>query len=174
MSAIQSKDRAKDREPPWLAVLTRAAEWMAYLAGLTMMALLAVCVVSILGRALFSKPVLGDFELVERVTAICVAWSLPYCQIVGGHVLVDIFTDGASRGVKAILDASGAAILAVVAGLLFWRTLEGVRDLHEYGETSMILGVPTWIPVGLMLPGLAMFAVCCLSTCVMRLKERGT
>jgi hypothetical protein len=47
---------------------------------------------SIVGRSLFSKPILGDYELVQMMSAVAVTMALPFCQMIRGHIIVDFFT----------------------------------------------------------------------------------
>src|SRR5690554_3899895 len=71
--------------------LERVCTWVAIAGGVVMLGFTAVSVLSIVSRALFSAPLLGDFELVERGTAIAVFAMLPYCHLRGGNVAVDMF-----------------------------------------------------------------------------------
>ena len=50
-------------------------------AALVLIALILLTVVSVVGRALFSAPIPGDFELVEIGMAVAVFAFLPYCQL---------------------------------------------------------------------------------------------
>ena len=117
---------------------------LAVLGGGVLVALIVMTCVSILGRALFSAPIPGDFELVEIGCAVAVFAFLPYCQIPRGNVVVDFFTARVSTRRRAVLDLVGNALLTLIAGLLTWRALLGGLDLHRYRETTMVLGVPLW------------------------------
>jgi len=43
--------------------------------------------------------------------------------------------------------------------LVCWRVLVGGIDIRATNETSMLMGLPLWIPYLLMVPGLALCAV---------------
>jgi TRAP-type C4-dicarboxylate transport system permease small subunit len=114
---------------------------------------------SIVGRALFSRPIQGDYELVQMGTAIFVACCLPLAQIRYANIIVDFFTTRASPRTNALLDAGGALAVAVVMTFVAWRTGVGTIDIMRSGQTTTILGVPTWYTYVAMLPGLALCAV---------------
>jgi TRAP-type C4-dicarboxylate transport system permease small subunit len=114
---------------------------------------------SITGRTLFSKPITGDFELVQLACAVCVAAFLPYAQLQRANIIVDFFTVNASRRTRGRLDAFGAVLMALVTGLVGWRTAVGAAVVYANGETSMLMGVPIWISYAMMAPGFMLTAV---------------
>ena len=99
---------------------------------------------SVIGRWLFSSPVLGDVELVQMGAAISIAACLPYAQMRKAHIIVDFFTLKAPRSVCRVLDVFAALLLAFCAAVLAWRSLVGGMETYQYGESSMILGWPLW------------------------------
>lgn len=140
-------------------VLQRACERLALAGGLVFVALTLLVTTSILGRWLFAKAVPGDYELMQLGCAVGVTAFLPWCQLRGGHVIVDFFTAHARPSLRAALDALGAALLAACSALVAWRLVEGARGLAEAGETTTVLAVPIWIPVASMVPSFALLAV---------------
>ncbi|KZD04268.1 TRAP transporter small permease [Oceanibaculum pacificum] len=125
-------------------LLERLTAAGAVFGGLVLVALTVMTLASVLGRALFALPVPGDYELVELGVATAVFAFLPYCQMRGGHVAVDIFTAKAPLAVRGALDRIGGLLLAGIAVLLCWRLWLGGLDYRQYGETSMILALPVW------------------------------
>jgi TRAP-type C4-dicarboxylate transport system permease small subunit len=124
--------------------LDRACKSLAVLAGvvLTLMAFMSLW--SIGGRALVGKALVGDYELVQFMTAAAVAMSLPYANWVRAHVIVDFFTARASARSHALLDAMAQALMATFALLLAWRLTLGMLDLKRNADASMLLNIPTW------------------------------
>jgi TRAP-type C4-dicarboxylate transport system permease small subunit len=100
--------------------------------------------ISVLGRAAFSAPIPGDFELIEVGMAVAIFAFLPYCQIVRGNVVVDLFTTRASLRTRALLDGIGNLIYTAIAALLTWRVALGGLEVRSYSETTMVLRVPVW------------------------------
>jgi TRAP-type C4-dicarboxylate transport system permease small subunit len=126
---------------------------LAYLGGAVVSAIGIMSAISIVGRSALGRPVTGDFELVEIGIAIAGSLFLPYCQITNGHIVVDFFTQRASRRTIRFLDQFGALLMAVTLLAVGWRTGVASLDIARSGETSMLLGFPTWIGYAAAVPG---------------------
>ena len=81
-------------------VLNKVSRFFAVCAGFMLLLMSLMSLASIVGRSLFDKPVLGDYELVQMMSAIAVTMSLPFCQMIRGHIIVDFFTTGMPARVK--------------------------------------------------------------------------
>jgi TRAP-type C4-dicarboxylate transport system permease small subunit len=129
---------------------------------------LAACVVALLtvssvtGRALVSRPIPGDVELTQFGIALCIALCLPWAQLRGSNIIVDFFTQNTPVRTRSRLDAFGALLLAVMVGVLAWRTAAGAVAVHDSNETTMILGLPMWVTYAVLAPGLALTALIAL------------
>lgn len=145
-------------------VLAGLARAFAFGGGAVLVALTAMSVASIAGRALLGRPVPGDFELVQVGCGVAIAAFLPYCQLQRGNIIVDFFTVRASPRVQGALDALGALVLALVMATLAWRTAAGMHTVRTAGEVSMIVGFPIWIGYAAIVPSLALAALVALST----------
>jgi TRAP-type C4-dicarboxylate transport system permease small subunit len=133
--------------------LNRLSVAFAYGGGALVAGVGIMSAVSIIGRTVLRRPITGDFELVEIGTAIAGALFLPYCQATNGNIVVDLFTLRAGERVRGALDRFGSLLSAAMFLVLGWRAAVGGIDMHSYGETSMLLGVPIWIGYLGMLPG---------------------
>ncbi|MCY4546890.1 MAG: TRAP transporter small permease [Defluviicoccus sp.] len=136
-------------------LLYAIARWLAILGGAILAAMALLTTVSIVGRAAFSAPVRGDFELVAIGTGIAVFAFLPWCQLTRGNVLVDFFMDRAPVRAKALCDALGGVLYVSLGALLTWRMVFGGIDMHRYAELSLTLNFPRWttFPVSVALMG---------------------
>jgi TRAP-type C4-dicarboxylate transport system permease small subunit len=143
-------------------VLRAVAVAFAMAGGAVLLLVAIVTLVSVGGRWLLSRPVAGDVELVQLGTATALALFLPYCQLHGSHLIVDIFTARAGSSVHRRLDLAAHAIAALVLALLAVRAGAGILDLRRAGETSMVLGLPLWLAYAAMAPSLALAALIAL------------
>jgi TRAP-type C4-dicarboxylate transport system permease small subunit len=109
--------------------LDRCCKVMAVLAGVVLTAMAFMSLWSIGGRALLDKSLVGDFELVQIMTAAAVALALPYANWIGGHVIVDFFTANAPVKTNDFL------------------------DLRTNMDASMLLSIPTWWGYLPLIPG---------------------
>ena len=140
-------------------VLQRLCDASATIGGVVLVAIACVTVVSVIGRAFFSHPILGDVELVQLGCAVVVASFLPYTQFRQANIIVDFFTANASQATQTKLDAFGTLLYTIVLGLIAWRVAIGCIDIKSSQETSMLMALPLWIPYMLMVPGLALCSV---------------
>lgn len=150
---MQASDKPHSSVHRWLM---RCCDASAAIGGLVLVAMACMTVVSVVGRAFFSHPILGDVELVQLGSAVVVASFLPYTQFKRANIMVDFFTNGASGSSKRVMDCLGTALYTVMMMLVLWRVAVGGIDMRETAESSMLMGLPLWWPYVLMLPGLAL------------------
>lgn len=154
--------------------LRRLSQILALLGGLVLVGIALMTVFSVAGRVLFSSPIQGDVELVQLSCAVGLACFLPYTQWQNANIIVDFFTARAAAGTRNRLDAFGSLALGLVALLVCWRTGAGALAARDNEETSMLMGVPLWIPYALMLPGFLLTALVSFHLCWLRLTGRDT
>ena len=152
-------------------VLDRLCKLLAILSGLTLLAMAFMSLRSIVGRAFFDAPLLGDFELVQFLCAGAVAMSLPYTHWISGHVIVDFFTANAPARLNAVLDTLANLLLSLFAGLISWRVTVGMLDLRGNFDASMLLEIPTWWAYTPLVPSFALLSLTALYRAVEKMKE---
>ena len=121
-----------------------ACKGMAFLSGITLVVMAFMSLWSIVGRSLFDKPLIGDYELVQMLSAVAVALSLPYAHWIGAHVIVDFFTANAKPKTNAVMDLLANLIMAFFSLVIAWRLWIGMFDLKANFDASMMLNIPTW------------------------------
>ena len=130
------------------------------LGGVVLLALIIMSVLSISGRALVPiglSPIPGDFELVETGSVFAVFCFLPWCQLQGGHVTVDILKRTLGPRTDAMLAALFNLLMTLTAAFIFWRAVAGMQDKMRYNEVSFILQFPIWWGYAVCLPLAALF-----------------
>lgn len=138
--------------------MRRLIEAWALLGGLLLLAIALMTSWSAAAGWLFGKPLPGDVELVEMLTAVSVFMFLPYCQLSGANVTADIFTAKAGPRTVARLELLAAAVALAFSALLLWRMFEGLLDYRQYVETTTILRIPIWAAYVPALASLALLA----------------
>lgn len=118
----------------------------ALLVGLAMLVTLSVTLRSDLVGA---AGVPGDFELVQMATAVAAFCFLPYCQLRRGNIFVDTFTMKLPLRVQHGLDALWDVVYGLVMALIGWRLAVGARAAYASGENTMVLQLPSYLPIGL-------------------------
>jgi hypothetical protein len=111
------------KESPGLPgrVLRLCCDACAMAGGLILLAMAGMTLASVVGRAFFARPVPGDVELVQIGTAVAIALFLPYTQLRGGNIIVDVFTAHASPRAKARMDGFGTLLYTLAMALIAWR-----------------------------------------------------
>lgn len=137
-------DTSAAARPGYERALERACTWLAIAGGFVMLAFTAVSVGSILSRTFFGSPLVGDFELTERGTAIAVFSMLPYCHLRGGNVVVDMFVGMFPPAARRALAVLSDVLFTIVAGLMTWRLAVGGIGQYQFNDMSMMLQIPTW------------------------------
>jgi TRAP-type C4-dicarboxylate transport system permease small subunit len=143
--------------------LERACTWLAVAGGMVMLAFTAASVASILSRSVFGSPLVGDFELTERGTAIAVFAMLPYCHLRGGNVVVDMFVGMFAPAVRSFLAVLCDVLFAIVAGLMTWRLALGGINQYQFNDMSMMLQIPTWWMFVPIVVSMALLTLVCVA-----------
>ncbi|MCG6876811.1 MAG: TRAP transporter small permease [Betaproteobacteria bacterium] len=134
-------------------VLFDISRVLAVFGGVVLFAMAWLTAVSVTGRAAFSTPIPGDFELVSIGAGVAIFAFLPYCQITRSNVIVDFFMVRAPTRAKTICDAIGALLYLVIGAILTWRLILGGLDMYRYSERTMTINFPRWttFPVSVLL-----------------------
>ena len=163
-----TRGRPADPVGRLLFTLTR---WMAIAGGLVLVGFGLTVVYSIIALQVFSVAVRGEVELVEFGMVITVYLFLPYYQMVGGHVMVDVFTTRAPARVKAVLDAVAIVLFTGIAGLLAWRMSVGGVEMYERGQNTAVIKLAYWWAFPVAVVCFAILVAVCLYCLWRKLKE---
>src|SRR5438874_814536 len=120
-----SGDLTRSSFGPGGCFLLLLSKYVAIAGGLVFVAIVAMEIVSIVGRKLFLCAVPGDVELLQMGAAFASAAFFAYCHMARGDVKVDFFTARLGRAKVALLDASGSLLVGLFGALIAWRTAAG-------------------------------------------------
>lgn len=142
----------------------RAVRGIALLGGALLIALSITVVVSVTLRSdlVGAAGVPGDFELVQMATALAAFCFLPWCQLRRGNIFVDTFTLRLPLRWQRRIDAVWDIVYALVMALIAWRLSVGARAAFATGENTMVLQVPSYLPIGLCAALAALVSACAL------------
>lgn len=132
------------------AVVGRLCSLYALFGGVVLAAVMVIVVASVVGRAAFNAPILGDFELVQSGAVMAIFAFLPNCEWNKANVIVDLFTLRAPIAWRRGLDAIASFLLCIIAMVLTWRMSLGAAEMYSYAEVGAVLGLSVWwnfIPV---------------------------
>ena len=141
---------AQDRGEIAPSAFERVVQSVALLGGVLLITLSVTVVISVTLRSdlVGEAGVPGDFELVQMATALAAFCFLPWCQLRRGNIFVDTFTLKLPERWQRRIDAGWDMVYALVMALIAWRLAVGARAAFGTGETSMVLLVPSYLPIG--------------------------
>ncbi len=145
-----------------MKTLENLAKLCAILAGLLLVFITLMTVVSVIGRDTIGKTIVGDFELSGAAAGAAVALFMPWCQFKRGNIMVDFFSSKASPAAQHAMERFGALLLALVMGLMAWRTALGGLNAWDSHSGTMMLNFPEWVIFSAMVPPLALTAIIAL------------
>jgi TRAP-type C4-dicarboxylate transport system permease small subunit len=97
---------------------------------------------SAVSNILTGRPFAADHELVKHVIAIAIFMFLPYCQMTGANVTVDIFTENMSERGKQAMAAFSSLFAIALSILLLVQMTSGFRSYLKYPEVTPVLKLP--------------------------------
>lgn len=140
----------------------RTSRGLAMAGGLLLVGVMAMTVISVIGRYVFNAPIPGDYEITELVCGVAVFAFFPYCHIRNGNIVVEFFTAGLPGRHKTALDTVHNLAFTVVAGLIAWRLFVGGMHKLADGETTLFLDIPIYWGYFPALLGAGLLAAVCV------------
>lgn len=115
-------------------------------AATVMFLMMALTLVDVLGRYLFSAPVTGAFEVTELMLAAVIFLGLPLITAEGGHIAVDILDSALSDRVRAVQYWLVGTINVLAFGIFAWMLWEHAFKVLRYEDTTAVLQIPyAWL-----------------------------
>ena len=142
-----------------MRLLESLAKFCAIAAGVLLTVITLMTCVSLVGRNLLGRTIVGDIELAGAAAGAAVALFMPWCQYRRGNIIVDFFTTRASAATQEGLDRFGALLFALMLGLMTWRSALGGLNAWRTNSGTMMIGFPEWVIYAAMVPPLALAAV---------------
>jgi TRAP-type C4-dicarboxylate transport system permease small subunit len=152
------------------AWLVKVVRWWALGGGVLALALALMTAASALSNLAFGRPFAADHELVKHIVAIAIFMFLPYCQVMGSNVTVDIFTEGMSARGKHLMAAFSSLFAIAFSALLLVQMTSGFRSYLRYPEVTPVLRLPLWTAFPPILVSLALLLCAAILTLVVSVR----
>ncbi len=153
-------------QPRWLNVLRAVIRYWALIGGFILAVLMLMTAASTASNLFFNKPFQGDYEMMKHFVAIAIFCFLPYCQLTGANVTVDIFTEGMSERAKSAMLAFSSLFAVVFAVVLLRQMSLGLIGYWKFPETTAALHIPLWTAFPPALASLALLLVAAVVTLI--------
>ncbi|MBP7050445.1 MAG: TRAP transporter small permease [Phycisphaerae bacterium] len=128
----------------YVSSLRRVVSALGIVAGVAVVAMIAVTCVDVVGRWLFSRPIKGAYDIVELLGAIVIAGGLPYTTGCKGHVAIEFFWQRLSRRGRILVDTVARLITVSMFAFLTWRFVHYGVELRASGQGTPTLGWPVF------------------------------
>lgn len=139
------------------SLISAAAQVMVWLAGLGLLAMVAIVVFDVTARQM--APALSIHGAIELVAILLVAvgfFGLPMAFDRRSHLSVEIATAAAPERLRRGLDGIWSLTGAVVMGFLCWMALDTGRYLQGTGQVTEILRIRPMVAYGFATAGLGL------------------
>lgn len=165
-----------DRNPVarWLGPPVR---WMQIACGWALMAICFATLYDIVARRLFAHSVQGVTELGSYLLAIVSAFGFSSALLQKAHSRVDFLFPRMPPFMVSVLNLAAAVLLFGLAAISLWQGWHVLEESLLFDSVaSTPLQTPMWIPQGLWLTGLAVFAgvtfACAVHAIILFVKDR--
>lgn len=131
----------------WCSIINWLTTALGAFAGIWLCILVLLTTTDVVLRAVFKAPIQGTIEITELSMVFIATIFIAYTQKMKGHVMVEIFTERMTRKWQTIILVAGYILGLCFSFLIVWRTLAYVIRIWGRGRASMILHIPSEIPL---------------------------
>jgi TRAP-type C4-dicarboxylate transport system permease small subunit len=137
--------------------VTRLNEFLYWIAGAGLIAMLVLVVADIVGIKALSHPVPGGIEVVAFLGVVVIGFAIGYVVILRGHIQVDIIIMKLSPRPRAVVEVFTTFLGIALFSILAWRTWDYAYTIQLSGQVSMTQRIPFY-------PFIYALAFCYLAT----------
>ncbi len=128
---------------------------LAYLAGLTLLAMSVWVTYEVFMRYVFLAPTIWSVDLAEYALVYVTFLAGPWLLKHDGHVRIELLVDVLSPARQRTLGIAVSIVGAVVCMVFAWQTWITVADFYSRGITmNKVWQVPHWLPYAAMPVGM--------------------
>ncbi len=142
-----------------LNIFKRLSTYLAYIGALSLFAMMCLTVADVAGRYIFSKPILGAYELTEFMVLVLIFSFLAYTQAHKSHVAVDLFIVFFPKKFKVFIEIFNHIACLAIMILITWMGFEKALEMVGTGESSTNLALPSYPFVFFLVIGCAVLSI---------------
>lgn len=130
-------------------------------AAVVMFLMMAMTLIDVLGRYLFSAPLNGAFELTELMLAAVIFLGLALVTAEDGHIVVDLLDSSIGPRLRRIQSRLIELINVLAFGTFTWVLWQHALKVQRFADTTAVLQIPmSWLAFLMVLTtGLATLAL---------------
>ena len=136
------------------------SNWLNWVAGAALVAMLALIIADIVGSKLFNWPIPGGIEIVSFLCVVIIAFAIAQTQVLHGHIEAEFFVARLPKTAQKVIAGIVYFLGLILFALLAWRSYDYGRVLQASGEVSMTEKIPFYPFVyGIAFCSIAVFLV---------------
>ena len=143
---------------------TSLSRWVSWVAGVGVVAMLALTIADVIGIKLFKSPIPGAIETIGFLGVVVTTFAIAYTYILRGHIRVEFFVTQLPPRWRAGINALVSLVGIVLFVLLAWQSYVYGHVLQTTGEVSMTQRIPFY-------PFVYAIAFSCIPVCLVLLLE---
>jgi TRAP-type C4-dicarboxylate transport system permease small subunit len=133
------------------------SRFMQVIAGIALVFMMTLTTCDVLLR-IFSKPIIGTYEMVAFTGGVVIGFSLPITSFVRGQIFVDFFYQKFPQFWQNVFNVVTRLMVMVLFLFIGWNLMILASDMVRSGEVSLTLQLPFY-PVAYGI-GIACFVQC--------------
>jgi len=140
---------------------SKLAQFLDTLAMIIFAGLILLVIAHVLMRDLFSKPILGTFDIVSLFIGTVVVFALGRCALENGHVAIDFILDRFPSRLQKYVDITVTSFTLVLFAFFSYHLSKYAYSMYLVREVSLTIKIPVYpfiyaVAVGLLLTCLVM------------------
>ena len=126
----------------WLPVIAKTLKRILSIGSATMVGIMMfLTFADVIGRYVFSSPILGAYEITEILMGLMIFGGLPLVSRARGHITVDFLASALPPRARVIQTVLLDVVCSIIAGCLAWRTWLYADKMVRAGETTLELKI---------------------------------
>lgn len=118
------------------------SSWLNWIAGVGLVAMLALIIADIIGAKLFKWPIPGGIEMVGFLGVVVATFAIAQTQIFHGHIEVEFMVTRLPKRAQKAISIFIYSLGMILFALLSWQSFEFGYTLQSSGEVSMTQEIP--------------------------------
>ena len=155
-----------------LKIIQNLSQYLAWIGAFSLFSMMLLTIADVAGRYLFSRPVLGAYELTEFMVLVLIFSFLAYTQAGKSHVSVDLFMMFFPEKIKIFIEIFNHLACLAIMVLITWMGFEKALEMLRTGESSPNLAVPNYPFVFFLVLGCAVFCIEFIKDIIFILKNK--
>jgi TRAP-type C4-dicarboxylate transport system permease small subunit len=123
-------------------------------------------------KYVFSRPIIGAYDLVESLLPVVIFHGLPATLLRRQTIVIDLIDHFVDRGARRALIAISDAVVLVMLIVITWALVAPARQALDYGDRKIELGLPLAVIWGLVIAGMVGVVLAAMASIVISDRPR--